>query len=436
MPRTGKNIYKRKDGRWEGRYIASRDENGKAKYACVYGKSEHEVEAMMIEKRAEIRAAERADKAMFSDIVEEWLLDRRENVTDASADRYEYLMQKYILPAFGEKEFEDVNQVQLGTYIADLGDKNKHGKNAVAASTLQALKSLTDNIFKFVQNRDTEIPDLSAIKNTTKDSYLPLAPGEIRKVISCAKYNRSPEMLGVLLSLYTGIGTGELCALSWDDFDIERREISITHTIYRIKNKDAEDGDKRTMLSVTNVRKSAVRTVQYPLELTDYVAEYYRKGCIFLTCEKDKYQEQKTFCNRLDSAFRVHGLGGVTLARIKKTYEAGLSDVRYLTDPFYKKAEGEKPQIQVKVDERWLIKEMENDLLSLRHILGISCREMGQVLGIGEEDYRAIEAGEAGMDWDMFLSFLFFFKYNSKTEPIVEALGLYPNALKERIGIG
>lgn len=29
MPRTGKNIYKRKDGRWEGRYKASRDENGK-----------------------------------------------------------------------------------------------------------------------------------------------------------------------------------------------------------------------------------------------------------------------------------------------------------------------------------------------------------------------------------------------------------------------
>ena len=416
--------------------IFTRDENGKAKYACVYGKSEHEVEAMMIEKRAEIRAAERADKAIFSDIVEEWLLDRRENVTDASADRYEYLMQKYILPAFGEKEFEDVNQVQLGTYIADLGDKKKRGKNAVAASTLQALKSLTDNIFKFVQNRDTEIPDLSAIKNPTKDSYLPLAPGEIRKVISCAKYNRSPEMLGVLLSLYTGIGTGELCALSWDDFDIERREISITHTIYRIKNKDAEDGDKRTMLSVTNVRKSAVRTVQYPLELTDYVAEYYRKGCIFLTCEREKYQEQKTFCNRLESVFRLHGLGGVTLVRIKKTYEAGLSDVRYLTDPFYKKAEGEKPQIQVKVDERWLIKEMENDLLSLRHILGISCWDMGQVLGIGKEDYRAIEAGEAGMDWDMFLSFLFFFKYNSKTEPLVEALGLYPNALKERIGIG
>ena len=88
------------------------------------------------------------------------------------------------------------------------------------------------------------------------------------------------------------------------------------------------------------------------------------------------------------------------------------------------------------MDERWLIKEMENDLLPLRTILGISDRDMGAVVGLTEEDYRALETGETVMDWDMFLSFLFFFRYNSKTEPIVEALGLYPNALKERIGIG
>lgn len=30
MPRKGENIYKRKDGRWEGRYIKARSEKGKA----------------------------------------------------------------------------------------------------------------------------------------------------------------------------------------------------------------------------------------------------------------------------------------------------------------------------------------------------------------------------------------------------------------------
>lgn len=39
MARKGENIYKRKDGRWEGRYIKSRSSTGKANYGYVYAKS-------------------------------------------------------------------------------------------------------------------------------------------------------------------------------------------------------------------------------------------------------------------------------------------------------------------------------------------------------------------------------------------------------------
>lgn len=39
MPHKGENIYQRKDGRWEGRYIRGRKENGGALYGYVYGKS-------------------------------------------------------------------------------------------------------------------------------------------------------------------------------------------------------------------------------------------------------------------------------------------------------------------------------------------------------------------------------------------------------------
>ena len=37
MPRRGENIYKRKDGRWEGRYIRGRSPSGRAEYGYVYG---------------------------------------------------------------------------------------------------------------------------------------------------------------------------------------------------------------------------------------------------------------------------------------------------------------------------------------------------------------------------------------------------------------
>ena len=47
MPRKGENIYKRKDGRWEGRYIKGRNQNGKALYGYVYAKSYGELKAKL-----------------------------------------------------------------------------------------------------------------------------------------------------------------------------------------------------------------------------------------------------------------------------------------------------------------------------------------------------------------------------------------------------
>ena len=42
MSRKGLNIYKRKDGRWEARYIKSRTAKGKPLYGYLYASSYHE----------------------------------------------------------------------------------------------------------------------------------------------------------------------------------------------------------------------------------------------------------------------------------------------------------------------------------------------------------------------------------------------------------
>ena len=52
MSKKGENIYKRKDGRWEGRYIRLYDESGKAKYGYVYGKTYNDAKKKLLEKKA------------------------------------------------------------------------------------------------------------------------------------------------------------------------------------------------------------------------------------------------------------------------------------------------------------------------------------------------------------------------------------------------
>ena len=43
MSRRGENIYKRKDGRWEARFVKEITIDGKKKYGSVYGHSYSEV---------------------------------------------------------------------------------------------------------------------------------------------------------------------------------------------------------------------------------------------------------------------------------------------------------------------------------------------------------------------------------------------------------
>ena len=54
MPRKGENIYHRKDGRWEGRYIKSYSTTQKAAYGYVYAKTYGEVKQKLIIARKTI----------------------------------------------------------------------------------------------------------------------------------------------------------------------------------------------------------------------------------------------------------------------------------------------------------------------------------------------------------------------------------------------
>lgn len=53
MPKKGENIYKRRDGRWEDRYIRCYDVAGKATYGYVYGKTYGDVKDDLVQKKAD-----------------------------------------------------------------------------------------------------------------------------------------------------------------------------------------------------------------------------------------------------------------------------------------------------------------------------------------------------------------------------------------------
>lgn len=85
MPRRGENIYKRKDGRWEGRFIKHRTEYGKLQYSYVYGKSYSEAKAKLKDVEAiKNRSIKRRipQPSLYHEVLNAWLISIKSRVKE------------------------------------------------------------------------------------------------------------------------------------------------------------------------------------------------------------------------------------------------------------------------------------------------------------------------------------------------------------------
>ena len=72
MPRRGENIYKRKDGRWEGRYNYT-NENGKRHYCSVYAYSYQDIKEKLSKLKAYAQKKQISCSLTVKELFSQWL---------------------------------------------------------------------------------------------------------------------------------------------------------------------------------------------------------------------------------------------------------------------------------------------------------------------------------------------------------------------------
>ena len=101
MCRKGENIRKRKDGRWEARYIKYRDPEGKIHYGSLYGKTYGEVKDKRNKKIAEVPGYGHLVRnpgilnyqATFETAAEHWKQEIRYTIKDSTFSNYEAILK-------------------------------------------------------------------------------------------------------------------------------------------------------------------------------------------------------------------------------------------------------------------------------------------------------------------------------------------------------
>ncbi len=240
MPRHGENIYKRNDGRWEGRYIYSYSETGKALYKSVYSKTYSETKRKLdIEKTRCSKVKSQNIINTFEDLLYYWLEFNCSKNRQTTQDKYAFLINKHIKPDLGKVKISRISSVMINKFI---DEKTNYLSNSYVRTMAIIIKSALElgikENFIFISNFDIHLP------KQQKQELRILSTTEYALLEKYLLSNFDYTALGIYISLYTGLRIGEICALKWSDIDFENQVIKVKSTVIRVNDKNGKSHDE------------------------------------------------------------------------------------------------------------------------------------------------------------------------------------------------
>ena len=255
MSRKGLNIYKRKDGRWEARYIKSRTAQGKPLYGYLYASSYHEArnrlqDVIRLQGNAP-NSKEMSKGSVFEFFSIEWLDTFSTSFKESTYIRYRTLIRCYLMPYFQTAKIESITKEHVLDFCKEIETHGKRDGTALSTKTVSDILSVLRRILHYAKAQN--IPVDSAIFDIRiKQTPKPLPVLSLSEQLTLQKYLIGhPDCLnlGILLCLFTGIRIGELCALTWDKISLSERNLCICQTMQRIQTRIEPEYDKAKSFS-------------------------------------------------------------------------------------------------------------------------------------------------------------------------------------------
>ena len=331
MPRKGENIYKRKDGRWEGRYIKGHRDS-KTLYGYIYGKTYKEVKEKLLHAKTQppqqASAMSQAVGLPFSAYARLWLSEKETTVKYSTYVKYRNLLEGYINPTIGNANIDKLGYDEISNLCITLmqhGGKNKDGLSPkMTSDCLTVVKS----IIRYAARKKCNI-DSSVFEVSVKLKNNPLRVLSMQEQDALLVYLRSdptPINVGILISLFTGIRIGELCALQWKDVSIESKTISVNKTLQRVQTPN---GQSKTTITITEPKSDcSIRQIPIPNILIEFLTSSTNTSFYVLT-NSHKYVEPRTVQNHFKSAISNCKIADANFHALRHTFATRCIEVGF-----------------------------------------------------------------------------------------------------------
>ncbi len=336
MSRRGENIYKRKDGRWEGRFLDSYDQFGNAKYHSVYAKSYTEVKKKLgFHKKRNISTAS-YKSLKLAKYCADWLEAVKFKHKESTYSKYRNMCKNHIMPELGGYDASLISGKQIENFLSmKLNEENlspktvndilcvlklifssesvavkaaiearfatvaiqqfyqekaKNGRldrpGGLSAKTLRNMhnmlhKALNQAVYLDMISKNPA--DFVVLPKKKKAEMRYFTVEEQQKLQEVIKGNRLE--MPILLDLYTGVRQGELFGLIWRNVHIDlngNSYIRITQTLNRIRNPD-KNADSKTILAINEPKtKHSVRNIPLLPNIAEKLNNYRKSQSEYL----------------------------------------------------------------------------------------------------------------------------------------------------------
>ena len=259
MPRRGENIYKRKDGRWEGRIWKETSIPGKRSYLSIYGKTYKEAKEKMKTARS---CSWKTGKGLpkLEEAASVWIDEKKVCWKPTTCREYRYILDKHVIPWLGDARINNIDQQTMESFASLL---LKEQDNGLSANYLSYICSIVIRILLHMKKKHgygIPVPANPVIKSKKCQVILPGGQAMSKLVEYLIANSGRNADFGILVALYTGIRIGELCALTWKDIDLKEGVIYIRNNVQRVRGDGGGKNKTHTVIQTPKTSDS-VRVV-------------------------------------------------------------------------------------------------------------------------------------------------------------------------------
>lgn len=324
MPRRGENIFKRKDGRWEARYVKEITADNRKKYGSVYANTYTQVK----EKRKSIckllneqkSISKIPDNESLGYFIEEWLNFNKIRLKSSTYAKYYHTINNYLLPFFKDIKIKDLNNKMIETFTYNLLAKGIMG-NPLSPKTVKDILILLKTIIKYTETEHNIILNIKFIYPKsqkkehhvlTKEQFINLNQVLLNDIDECK--------FGILIAMATGLRIGELCALRWKNIFVNDNYIMVEKTMQRIRNFD-KDKPKTIIIIESPKSITSNRKIPIPENLLSLFQHFQKENDSFLlTGQTNKFIEPRLLERKFSKYIKEAGIEKANFHMLRHTF--------------------------------------------------------------------------------------------------------------------